>query len=104
MREDLPSLWNLFAEKLSRDAGSLRMARETCARWLREGHSGAERIREWDRLLAEAQAGADGMARLVSVLRGTDESAGRLREFHPLAGILTREERRQARELCGYRH
>jgi hypothetical protein len=28
----------------------------------------------------------------------------RLKEFSPFAGVLTREERRQARELCGYRH
>jgi len=32
------------------------------------------------------------------------DGSGRLRDFHPMAGILTREERREARELCGYRH
>jgi hypothetical protein len=32
------------------------------------------------------------------------DGSGRLRDFHPMVGILTREERREARELCGYRH
>jgi hypothetical protein len=55
-------------------------------------------------MLAEAQAGAPGMTRLRQVLAGTDETKGRLRDFHPLAGILTNKERMQARELRGYRH
>ena len=104
MNESLPSLYELFAQKLAAHPELLSMARDTCQRWLLEQHSAPERLREWDALLAEAQAGAEGMARLQRVLAGTDETQGRLREFHPLAGILTREERRRARELCGYRH
>jgi hypothetical protein len=99
-----PSLWELLADKLAAHPELLAVARENCARWLREGHSGAARLREWDTLLAEAQANAGGVARLRSVLLGATEADARLRDFHPLAGILTREERRQARELCGYRH
>jgi hypothetical protein len=98
------SLWELLAEKLAAHPELLAVARENCARWRREGHSGAARLREWDALLAGAQSSAEGFARLRAVLTGADESAARLRDFHPLAGILTREERRQARELCGYRH
>ena len=104
MNESLPSLYELFARKLLAHPELLNMARETCQRWLREGHSASDRLNAWDRLLAEAQAGREGMERLQRVLAGTDETEGRLREFHPLAGILTREERRRARELCGYRH
>ena len=104
MNEALPSLYELFAQKLAAHPELLSVARENCQRWLREEHSAPERLREWDRLLAEAQAGSTGMDRLQRVLTGTDETAGRLREFHPMAGILTREERRRARELCGYRH
>jgi hypothetical protein len=104
MKESLPSLYELFAAKLAAHPELLAMARETCQRWLHENHSASDRLREWDALLASAQASAEGMTRLQSVLAGTDQSRGRLREFHPLAGILTREERRQARELCGYRH
>lgn len=104
MKESLPSLYDLFAEKLAAHPELLAVARENCQRWLREGHSAPDRLREWDALLADAEAGAAGMTRLRQVLAGADESRGRLREFHPLAGILTREERRHARELCGYRH
>ena len=98
------SLWELLADKLSAQPELLSVARENCARWLREGHSAAARLREWDGLLAAAQADAAGLTRLREVLSGGDERGARLREFHPLAGILTREERRQAKELCGYRH
>ena len=98
------SLWELLAEKLAAHPELLAVARENCARWLREGHSGAARLREWDALLAGAQASAEGFARLRAVLLGASESDARLRDFHPLAGILTREERRRAKELCGYRH
>jgi hypothetical protein len=98
------SLWELLAEKLAAHPELLAVARENCARWLREGHSGAARLREWDALLADAQTSAAGFARLRAVLTGGDKRDARLRDFHPLAGILTREERRQARELCGYRH
>jgi hypothetical protein len=104
MNEPLPSLYELFAQKLAAHPELLAVGRENCQRWLSEGHSAPDRLREWDALLAEAQAGADGMARLQQVLADTDETHGRLREFHPLAGFLAREERRRARELCGYRH
>lgn len=104
MSAPVSSLYELLAEKLAAHPELLAVARENCARWLREGHSGAARLREWDQLLAEAQSGAAGFARLQAILRGEDENDAWLRDFHPLAGILIREERRQARELCGYRH
>ncbi|MBI5773936.1 MAG: hypothetical protein HZA89_09375 [Verrucomicrobia bacterium] len=104
MNEPAPSLWELLADKLAAHPELLRVARGNCRRWLGEGHSGAARLREWDALLADAEAGAPGLARLQNVLAGADEASARLREFHPLAGILTREERRRAKELCGYRH
>ena len=98
------SLCGLLAQKLASRPELLAVARENCARWLREGHSGAARLREWDALLADAQSSAAGFDRLREVLLGTNDADVRLRDSHPLAGILTREERRQARELCGYRH
>ncbi|HMP83491.1 MAG TPA: hypothetical protein PKA41_12395 [Verrucomicrobiota bacterium] len=104
MNRNASSLWELLAGKLAAHPELLAVARDNCTRWLREGHSGAARLREWDALLGEAQAGEDGFNRLRSVLAGHDERALRLRDFHPFAGILTREERRQAAELCGYRH
>jgi hypothetical protein len=99
-----PSLYELLLDKLEQHPELLAVARENCARWLREGHSAPHRLREWDALLAAAQQSTEGRARLRHVLQGETPEAARLREFHPLAGILTREERRRARELCGYRH
>jgi len=104
MSVPVSSFWELLAGKLATHPELLGVARENCARWLREGHSGAARLREWDVLLAEAQTSTEGFARLRQVLTGDDERDARPRDFHPLAGILTREERRKARELCGYRH
>lgn len=98
------SLWELLAAKLATHPELLQVARENCSRWLREGHSGASRLQEWDGILANAQQGKAGQDQLQAVLAGNDEHTARLRDFHPFAGILTREERRQAKELCGYRH
>ena len=98
------SLYEAFADKLSAHPELLAVARDNCARWLREGHSAPHRLREWEALLASAQMGQAGQVRLREVLLGSNELDLRLRDFHPLAGILTREERRNTRELCGYRH
>ena len=100
----LPTFWELLAAKLGRQPELLAVARGNCARWLGEGHSAPQRLREWDALLARAEQSEAGRRRLREVLAGANEADARLREFHPFAGILTREERRQARELCGYRH
>ena len=99
-----PSFWDLLAEKLARQPELLAAARANCARWLNEGHSAPQRLREWDALLAGAEQSESGRQRLREILAGTNEADARLRDFHPFAGILSREERRQARELCGYRH
>jgi hypothetical protein len=98
------SIWELLADKLTRQPELLAVARANCARWLSEGHSAPQRLREWDDLLATAEQSETGRQRLREVLAGANEADARLREFHPFAGILTREERRQTRELCGYRH
>ena len=99
-----PSFFALVTEKLMAQPEFLAVARANCARWLSEGHSAPQRLREWDGLLSSAEQGDAGRERLREVLLGANEADARLRDFHPFAGILTREERRKARELCGYRH
>jgi len=99
-----PSFWDLLADKLARHPELLAVARDNCARWLDEGHSAPQRLRQWDDLLAAAEQSDAGRRRLREILAGANEADARLRDFHPFAGILSREERRQARELCGYRH
>ena len=100
----LPTFWELLAEKLARQPELLAVARGNCARWLGEGHSAPQRLRAWVEVLAAAEQNEAGRRRLREVLAGANEADERLRQFHPFAGILTREERRRARELCGYRH
>lgn len=104
VRTTAPSFFELVTEKLAQQPELLAVARGNCARWLSEGHSTPQRLREWDGLLAAAEQSEAGRRRLQEVLAGANEADARLRDFHPFAGILTREERRQARELCGYRH
>jgi len=104
MNPRAPSFWELLADKLARHPELLAVARANCARWLSEGHSAPQRLREWDDLLAAAGQNEAGRQRLRKILVDANDADARLRDFHPFAGILTREERRQARELCGYRH
>ena len=104
MKPAAPSFWELLADKLALHPELLAVARGNCARWLEQGHSAPRRLREWDDLLAGAEQSEAGRQRLREILAGSNEADARLRDFHPFAGILTREERRQARELCGYRH
>ena len=98
------SLYVLIRQKLERQPELLSVARENCARWLQQGHSAPGRLQQWDRILEAAQQSENGRKHLFDILGAKSAEDERLRDFHPFAGILTREERRQATELCGYRH
>lgn len=98
------SYWELLAHKLETNPESYSKALETCERWLADGHSGAVQLRKWRELLIAAREDRPGRDRVQQVLRGDAAADERLREFNPFAGVLSREERRRARELCGYRH
>jgi hypothetical protein len=100
----LPSYFELLAAKVERDPAVLQIALENIARWRRDGHSAPHRLDEWRSLITASQSNAAGRQELLRLLRATDTASVRLKEFNPFAGLLTREERRQARELCGYRH
>jgi hypothetical protein len=99
-----PSYWRLVADKLQRAPELLQVARDNIVRWRAQGQTAPHRLEQWERLLIDAQSNEKGLRHLMNVLLGTEEENERLREFNPFPGILTREERRQARELCGYRH
>lgn len=102
--KELCSFWDLIARKVSTSPAALEIARQNIVRWLAQGQSAPHRLMEWDHLLAAAQAGETGRKALLHILQSDDVQSQRLRDFHPFAGILTREERRRAKELCGYRH
>ena len=99
-----PSYWRILADKLQADPALLQIARDNIVRWTEQGHSAPHRLNEWDRLLRAAQEDVEGMRHLISVLLHPDATSQRLRDFSPFAGVLSREERRRARELCGFRH
>jgi hypothetical protein len=94
----------LVARQLQREPALLAVARDNVRRWLADGVQARERLLAWDDLLARAQAGPQGMARLQQLLAADDPESQRLCEFAPFAGLLTREQRREARDLCSFRH
>lgn len=98
------SYHEMVADALLAQPDLLAVARDNALRWITNGAQAADMLRLWDRLLAQAQAGPDGMAELQRILRSEEPACQRLREFAPLAGMIPRKMRRQARDLCGYRH
>lgn len=101
---EAPSYWQLVADKLRQAPELIQLARNNIARWKAQGQTAPHRLEEWDGLLSGAQTSEEGFYRLLEVLLGNEPENQRLREFNPFPGALTREERRRARELCGYRH
>ncbi len=98
------SFWGMLHDRLARDPAALGMALETLDRWQAEGHTAPHRLAEWRAILEQARQSTEGRETLKQALLSEDEASARLRDFHPFAGILSREERRRARELCTYRH
>lgn len=83
------ALHRLVAEKIRRDPGLLRIARDNLARWRRRATpNDLECLSEWERLV---EAGLD-----AALAAATEESerANALRQASPFAGILTPSERR----------
>lgn len=98
------NLYPLIADKIEREPTLIRTALETVRRWLSDGQGPETRLRAWERLLIEAEACSEGLARLLSILRDESETARRLKDFGPFPGLLTRDERRGAILSCTYDH
>lgn len=99
-----PTFAALVGDAFARDPPLLDRALQCAARWRALGAVPAVWLDRWEALLRAAQRDAEGMAALQDVLRSNRPDAQRLREFAPLAGVLPREIRRQAGDLCGFRH
>jgi hypothetical protein len=99
-----PSYWQLVAEKLRREPGLVFVALQNIVRWRAQRQSSPHRLDEWERLLRAAEESRAGFEQLLEILASAETQHERLREFSPFPGVLTREERRRASELCGYRH
>lgn len=100
----LPRYWERLARRVEQDPACLDAVMQTLGRWLAEGHSAPHRLTQWQRLVRAARQGHEGMQALLHVMTSDDPVNVRMRDFSPFAGILTREERRKTRDLCGYRH
>lgn len=94
----------LVAQALPHRPEMLAVARDNVARWLATGHHPVAPLTKWDELLAAAQADPAALAAIVTVLDGGTAERSRLAEFSPFAGVLRREERREATDLCTWRH
>lgn len=80
------ALHDAVAAKLEQRPQLMDRARANLARWL--AHDRNRDLIEWARLLDQRSIGA-----VVALLRSTDETAARLRQSSPFAGVLTPAER-----------
>jgi hypothetical protein len=98
----MKTLHELVADKLAADRALLRIPLENIERWLANGHTAQHRLEQWRQTILRAQASEGGFQELLRLLRDRTEEAERLKGFAPFAGVLTREERRQAHSACAY--
>ena len=103
-RESSPSYWILLARKIELNPALLDRVLSTIDRWLAADHSAPHRLNQWRQLVVAARQSPESLSVLLHTLTSEALPDRRLRDFSPFAGILTREERRTTRELCGYRH
>jgi hypothetical protein len=81
------ALHEAVAARIEAHPELLDVARRNLARWSSHGRQGA--LLEWQALLERVSIGE-----LVALLRSESETAARLRQSSPFAGVLTPEERR----------
>jgi hypothetical protein len=103
----MKTLHDLTADKLERADSPARQALlaiplANIDRWLSNGHTAPHRLEQWRQILLRAQADEAGFRELLILLRDRSEATGRLLEFAPFAGVLSRQERRQAAPECAY--
>jgi hypothetical protein len=107
--EPIKTLDDLIADKLAAaDAGTraalLRIPLDNIDRWLANGYSAPHRLEQWRQIVLQALASAEGFEDLLARLRDPSETAQRLREFGPFAGVLTAAERLPFIRQCVYSH
>lgn len=84
--------FRLIADKIEADPKLLEIPLANIERWLSQGHSAVERLGQWRTLLLEAQASAEGMKRLLALLRDQSWEALLAKGYSPFPGVLSREE------------
>jgi hypothetical protein len=97
-------MYRLIADKLERQPELLDVGLENVARWIANGSTQQDKLREWERLILLAKESPEGMADLQRALREDTERAEFFRNFAPFAGVLDTKERRLISEICPYGH
>jgi hypothetical protein len=82
------ALHEAVASRLEAAPHLLAVAQANVARWMASTPSAA--LREWQVLLEQRS-----LDQIISLLRSDDETAARLRQSSPFAGVLTPAERQQ---------
>ncbi len=98
------SHYDAIADKIEGAPELLEIPLGNIERWLARDHSAPHRLEQWRAIILEAKASADGMKRLLSLLRDKGEEATHLRSFDVFPGILSREERRRIIKRCAWSH
>jgi len=61
--------YEAIADKIEADPEPLDIPLANIERWLKQDHSAPHRVREWRRLIAAAKHSAQGMEKLLALLR-----------------------------------
>lgn len=99
----LQQRWLYTADKIARDPSLLRIPLANIERWIAAGELGNDApLLAWRTRIEAAQAGPDGLVRLLELMRDDGEDAWFLKTCSPFPGVLTKEERRRFR--CAWTH
>ena len=97
-------MFHLIADKIERDPAWLQTGLDNITRWIANGSTQQDKLREWERMILAARKSGEGMEALLKALREDSERAEFFRNFAPFAGVLTTAERRPLILECSYSH
>ncbi len=97
-------MFHLIADKIERNPDYLQTGLDNIARWIANGSTQQDKLREWERMILAAQEAPEGMESLLKALREDSERAEFFRNFAPFAGVLTNTERRTVSEISSFAH
>jgi hypothetical protein len=97
-------MFHLIADKIEKNPSLLQVGLDNIARWIANGSTQQDKLREWERLILEAKESQAGMEALLWALREDGERADFFRNFAPFAGVLDVEEHRIVDEICVFAH
>ncbi len=97
-------MFRLIADKIERDPVWLQTGLDNIARWIANGATQQEKLREWERMILAAKESREGMEVLLRALREDSERAVFLRNFAPFAGVLDQGEHEIIDEICAFAH